>query len=227
MDIFVKSLSMHFNDASRKINLFSNLNFHIKSAERVAIVGSSGVGKTTLLYILGGLELPRTGDVLIGETNITKLQRENKDISSFRGNNISYVFQFHQLLAEFNAIENVSMPLLINGVNKDEAFFRAEELLKKVGLGHRLAHRPGMLSGGEQQRVALARALVQKPGVILADEPTGNLDPAISSDITSLLLEIQSSEAITLVVVTHSNTLANRIGKVMKLTQSGIEEIKE
>ncbi len=213
---------MHFKDADRVINLFDGLDFFVPSGERRAIVGSSGVGKTTLLYILGGLELPVNGEVLIGDTNLTECLRRGEDLADFRGKHISYVFQFHQLLAEFSALENIAMPLLIQGINRDEALDRAEVLLKRVGLIDRLAHRPGMLSGGEQQRVALARALASKPGVILGDEPTGNLDPAISSDITDLLLEIQEEEGITLIVVTHSMTLAERIGSVVELTKNGI-----
>jgi lipoprotein-releasing system ATP-binding protein len=222
MDVTVKNLSMQFNDAGRVIKLFDELDFSIPSGERRAIIGSSGVGKTTLLYLLGGLELPVSGDVLIGDTNITQMQRDDLDTAGFRGKHISFVFQFHQLLPEFDAIENAAMPLLVQGVEREEALDRGEKLLRRVGLSERLSHRPGMLSGGEQQRVALARALAARPGVILADEPTGNLDPTISADITDLLLEIQQEEGITLVVVTHSITLAERIGNVMELTSSGM-----
>lgn len=224
MDVFGKQLTMQFKDAGRVIKVFENLDFHIPSGERRAIVGASGVGKTTLLYILGGLETPTSGDVLIGDTAITKLQRDGVDIAQFRGRTIGFVFQFHQLLPEFDAVENVAMPLLISGIGKEEARARAESLLERVGLGHRMSHRPGALSGGEQQRVALARALVSRPGLILADEPTGNLDPAISDEITTLLLEMQETEGSTLVIVTHSYALAERVGHIWELTPRGVVE---
>ena len=224
MEVVAKDLSMRFNDAGRIIDVFQGLNLHIKSGETVAILGASGVGKTTLLYLLGALETPTTGDILLGGINITELQRKRKDISEIRGKSIGFVFQFHQLLPEFDALENVALPLLVNGKSKDEAYGRAEQILTRVGLKERLTHRPGALSGGEQQRVALARALAPKPGLILADEPTGNLDRKIGAQITDLMLELQHEEGNSLVVVTHAIDLAERLGRIMELTPQGIIE---
>lgn len=224
MDVVAKNLSMKFNDAGRIIEVFSNLNIQIHSGETLAILGASGVGKTTLLYLLGTLEAPTDGEILLGGVNITDLQKKRKDLSNFRGKYIGFVFQFHQLLAEFDALENVAMPLLIQGVKREEAYARAESLLKRVGLGERISHRPGALSGGEQQRVALARALAPKPGILLADEPTGNLDHKISSQITDLMLEMQAEEGSSLIVVTHSHEVAKKLGRVVELTPQGIVE---
>ena len=221
MQITAKDLTMQFDDAGRVVEVFNSLSLEIKSGTSVAITGESGVGKTTLLYILGALETPISGEVWIGESCLTA--RDKKlDIAAFRGQNIGFVFQFHYLFQEFNALENVAMPLLIQGAARGQAMNRAESLLKRVGLGHRLTHRPGALSGGEQQRVAIARALVTKPGVILADEPTGNLDLKTGGEITKLLLEMQQEEGVTLAVVTHSPDVAGAMSRVVELTPQGI-----
>ena len=217
MEIQTKNLGMCFYDGGRTIEIFKNLNFTIPSQESVAILGASGSGKTTLLYILGGLEEPTTGEVHIGGVNITGMQKQKTDLFEVRRKSVGFVFQFHQLLQEFNALENVAMPLLIQGSNKAEAIAKAEVLLKRVGLEDRLTHRPGMLSGGEQQRVALARAMVAGPGVILADEPTGNLDRKNSEEVTELLLELQKEKGSSLVVVTHSLEVAGKMGRIFEL----------
>lgn len=225
MDVEARNISMRFNDAGRIIEVFQDLTFSVKSGETLAILGASGVGKTTLLYVLGALEAPTGGEVLLGGVNITTMQKRRHDLSQIRGKSIGFVFQFHQLLPEFDALENVAMPLLILGEKRNAAVERARYLLKRVGLSERENHRPGALSGGEQQRVALARALAAKPGIILADEPTGNLDRKISNQITDLLLEMQQEEGSSLIVVTHSHDVAKKLGHVVELTAQGIVEV--
>lgn len=215
---------MQYNDAGRVIEVFRDLDLDIASGTSIAIVGESGVGKTTLLYILGGLEQAVSGEVVLGDASLTEMVRKKKDAAAFRGRNIGFVFQFHQLLAEFDAVENVAMPLLIAGKSQGESRKRATELLERVGLGHRLSHRPGALSGGEQQRVAIARALAGRPGIILADEPTGNLDYRTGDEITKLLLELHREEGTTLVVATHSLELARKMNQVLELTPTGMRE---
>ena len=226
MRVELRNLSMRFNDAGGVVEVFRDLNLVLESGSSVAIVGESGVGKTTLLYLLGLLESPHSGDVLYDDVAASRLWAKNGELAEFRGSRLGFVFQFHQLLAEFDAVENVAMPLLIRGMPSREANERARQLLQRVGLGHRLTHRPGMLSGGEQQRVALARALSGKPGLILADEPTGNLDPKTSEEVVTLLRELQRAEGATLVVVTHSRELAHSLDRVLELTPDGIVERK-
>lgn len=224
MRVQAQKLCMQYNDAGRVIEVFRDLDLDIASGTSIAIVGESGVGKTTLLYILGGLEQAVSGEVVLGDASLTEMVRKKKDAAAFRGRNIGFVFQFHQLLAEFDAVENVAMPLLIAGKSQGESRKRATELLERVGLGHRLSHRPGALSGGEQQRVAIARALAGRPGIILADEPTGNLDYRTGDEITKLLLELHREEGTTLVVATHSLELARKMNQVLELTPTGMRE---
>jgi lipoprotein-releasing system ATP-binding protein len=221
---------MSFHDGEEDIRIFDDLSFSINSGSSVAIVGESGVGKTTLLYILGGLEQPSSGEVLFSgdeEVSLSKLWRQGDQLSSFRGDKIGFVFQFHNLLPEFSALENVAIPLRVARVSKDEAEERANYLLKRVGLSHRTSHRPGALSGGEQQRVAIARALSRSPKMVLADEPTGNLDQKNSSQVRELLLEVQKEQGLTLVVVTHSREFAGRMERILEITAGGIEEIRQ
>lgn len=222
MKVEVKNLSMSFDDAGRRIELFRDLNLEVLSGSSLAVVGQSGVGKTTLLYLLGALEKPKGGDIFIDGIPYSKYREQDKDMSFFRGRSVGFIFQFHHLLSEFDAVENVAMPLIIQGVSLREASDRARALLNRVGLGERLTHRPGMLSGGEQQRVAIARALVANPGLILADEPTGNLDQITGESIKSLLLELQAEKKLTLIVVTHSHSLASCMERVVELTPAGI-----
>lgn len=226
MHVHVENLSMSFDDAGRKVGLFEDLTFDVEEGSSLAIMGQSGVGKTTLLYILGGLEVPAAGDVIVGEHSYQKLRQSGQDLAEFRARNVGFVFQFHNLLPEFDAVENVAMPLLIQGQSKPKARARAEELLKRVGLSHRLTHRPGALSGGEQQRVAVARALSGRPGVILADEPTGNLDQRTGSEVKQLLLELQAEEKMTMILVTHSPELAKSMNRAVELTPQGMKEWK-
>lgn len=224
MKVEARNLKMQFNDAGRVIELFHDLSFEVPSGQSLAIMGQSGVGKTTLLYILGALEFPVSGDVALDGTTYSAIRKSGKDVSLFRGEHVGFIFQFHNLLPEFDAVENVAMPLLIRGENPGTARERATELLKRLGLQDRLLHRPGMLSGGEQQRVAIARALAGRPGVILADEPTGNLDQHTGGEVRKLLLELQTEEKITLILVTHSPDLASSMDRVVELTPHGIME---
>ncbi len=227
MKVATENLTMHFSEAGRIVKLFENLTFEVESGTSLAIMGQSGVGKTTLLYLLAALEEPIAGDIFVGEASISAMRREKKDLAAFRGANIGFVFQFHNLLPEFSALENVALPLLIRGEVREDAYGRAERLLKRVGLAERIYHRPGTLSGGEQQRVAVARALAGNPGVILADEPTGNLDQRTGAEVKDLLLELQAEEKTTLILVTHSPELARSMNRVMELTAQGMRDWKE
>ncbi len=183
--------------------------------ERASIVGASGVGKTTFLHVLGTLDRPTSGKVLYQGKDIYTLNE--KDLAQFRNREIGFVFQFHHLLPEFNALENTMMPCLIQGTSKGEAASRAEAILTLVGLKERLVHKPGELSGGEQQRVAVARALVLEPKVLLADEPTGNLDTRTGESVFDLLLELNRIKDVTLVVVTHNLKLAEKFSRQIQL----------
>ena len=183
--------------------------------ERASVVGASGVGKTTLLHVLGTLDRPTSGKVFYQEKDIYALNE--KDLAQFRNREIGFVFQFHHLLPEFNALENTMMPCLIKGIPGGEAASRAEAILALVGLKERLTHKPGELSGGEQQRVAVARALVLEPKVLLADEPTGNLDTRTGEAVFDLLLELNRIKGVTLIVVTHNLKLAEKLSRQIQL----------
>lgn len=183
-------------------------------------MGPSGVGKSTLLYMLGALDRPTSGNVFYQGTDIFSLNDDA--LADFRNRTIGFVFQFHHLLSEFTAIENVMMPLLLAGVHRREAYERAERLLQEVGLYERLTHKPGQLSGGEQQRVAVARALILNPRVVLADEPTGNLDTQTGDELFRLLIDINRKKEVTFVVVTHNEDLALRCKRVIKMLDGRI-----
>jgi lipoprotein-releasing system ATP-binding protein len=226
MDVTASNLTMQYHDGDRTVEVFRGLDWKFPSGTSTAIVGESGVGKTTLLLLLGGLEKPVEGKVLVGGTDLTALQRSNQDSARFRGASIGFVFQFHHLLPEFDAVENVALPLIIAGKPRAQADEAAERLLTRVGLKHRLRHRPGQLSGGEQQRVAIARALVAEPGVVLADEPTGNLDLKTGGEVTKSLLELQKELKQTLIVVTHSLEVASQMDHVIELTPQGLRQKK-
>ena len=195
--------------------VLKGVNLHIKKGEFVSIIGSSGAGKTTLLQILGTLENPTNGEVIIDGTNITELN--DKDLSNFRNENIGFVFQFHNLLAEFTALENVCLPAFIAGKEKRETQEKATELLKLLKIDHRSSHKPNELSGGEQQRVAVARALINSPSIILADEPSGNLDSENAISLHNLLLKLNQEMKQTIVVVTHNNQLANITNRKLEI----------
>jgi len=197
------------------VEVLRGVDLTFSRGEKAAIVGASGVGKTTLLHILGTLDRPTTGKVLYEGKDIYTLNE--KDLALFRNREIGFVFQFHHLLPEFSALENTSMPCLIQGNTKREAVSRAEAILTLVGLKERLSHKPGELSGGEQQRVAVARALVLEPKVLLADEPTGNLDTKTGESVFDLLQELNQIRGVTLIVVTHNLKLAEKLSRQIQL----------
>jgi len=217
--IKLKAVSKEYSDADQRLCVLDNVSFDFPPGKSVAIIGRSGVGKSTMLHILGGLDDPTSGSVFINDQNISKL--DNEALSSFRGQNLGFVFQFHHLLPEFSALENVSMPLVIAGQSDPEAESRSKQILERVGLSARLAHRPSQLSGGEQQRVAIARAVVNNPRVILADEPTGNLDLENAKLVQELLLSIQRELENNLIIVTHSRELASNMDLVLEMVPGG------
>jgi lipoprotein-releasing system ATP-binding protein len=205
------------------LKIFADMSFEVAKGERLALIGESGAGKSTLLHLLGGLDAPSAGEIRYGETDITKL--DAAAAAEFRNRQIGFVWQNQSLLPEFTAEENVMFPLLIRGEDREVARERAQEMLTKVGLAARGHHRAGELSGGEQQRVALARALAGKPSVLLADEPTGNLDESTAGQILDLLEGLHTSYQLTSVIVTHSPALARRCDRTLRLSRGGIYEL--
>lgn len=210
-----------FDDGPRSVCVLSDISLEVDSGETVSIVGESGVGKSTLLHVLGGLERPTSGTVRVGDVDLA--EQSDKDLARFRNTSIGFVFQFHHLMPDFTALENVMMPILISGAHPKEAAGPAAAVLERVGLADRLEHRPGELSGGEQQRVAVARAVVHQPDLVLADEPTGNLDPGTAVEIEQLLVELNREAGTTCVVVTHSDRLAGAMDRHLRLTHGHIE----
>jgi lipoprotein-releasing system ATP-binding protein len=213
--IQVQQLYKSFGNGAKQVDVLKGIDLTFNQGERAAIVGVSGVGKTTLLHILGTLDRPTAGKVLYRGKDIFTLNE--RELALFRNREIGFVFQFHHLLPEFNALENTMMPCLIQGISKKEAAFRAETILSLVGLKERLSHKPGELSGGEQQRVAVARALVLEPKVLLADELTGNLDTKTGESVFHLLQELNQTKGITLIVVTHNLKLASQLPRQIHL----------
>jgi lipoprotein-releasing system ATP-binding protein len=209
------ALSKIYAGRAEQVVVFRDLNLEVARGEMIAVVGASGAGKSTLLHLLGGLDRPTSGSVKIGEFDITK--SAELDLARFRNRQIGFVFQYHHLLPEFSATENVMMPLLISGTAKREAAARARDLLKRVGLSRRADHRPGELSGGEQQRVALARAIVNSPDLLLADEPTGNLDQRTGDEVHALIGQLQSEDQMTAIIVTHNERLAATCNRALRL----------
>jgi len=197
------------------LTVLRDLDLSVDKGEMLAIMGASGVGKSTLLHILGGLDRANQGDVTVGGTNLTSLP--DAGVVAFRNRHVGFVFQFHHLLPEFSAVENVEMPMRIARIPVAEARPRAEELLQRVGLAERTTHRPGMLSGGEQQRVAVARALIMRPALLLADEPTGDLDEQTAESLHGLLREMHSAYGLTSVIATHNPRLAEACDRVLRL----------
>lgn len=213
--IQVQQLFKSYGNEAKRVEVLKGVNLTFSKGERAAIVGASGVGKTTLLHILGTLDRPTSGKVIYEGKDIFALNE--KELSLFRNREIGFVFQFHHLLPEFNALENTMIPCLIQGIPKKEAAFRAEGILASVGLKDRLSHKPGELSGGEQQRVAVARALVLEPKLLLADEPTGNLDTKTGGAVFDLLQKLNEVKGITLIVVTHNLKLADQLPRQIQL----------
>jgi lipoprotein-releasing system ATP-binding protein len=201
------------------LTVIDNLTFTFPDKGSVAIIGRSGTGKSTLMHLLGALDSPTSGCVKYGGAIISAMSSDER--AAFRAKNIGFIFQFHHLLPEFNALENVSLPLIMSGIGETEALERSGALLDKVGLAARKAHLPSQLSGGEQQRVAIARALVARPAVVLADEPTGNLDLTTASEIQRLLLEINREQGSTLIIVTHNHELARSLDMVVEMHPGG------
>ena len=219
MRIEVEKLTKRYRDADRDLTVIDNLSFSFPDKGSVAIIGRSGTGKSTLMHLLGALDIPTSGCVKYGGVNISALSSDER--ATFRAKNIGFIFQFHHLLPEFSALENVALPLVMAGVSDAEAADRAAALLTKVGLALRVSHLPSQLSGGEQQRVAIARALVARPAVVLADEPTGNLDIATASEVQQLLLEINREQGSTLIIVTHNHDLARSLDMVVEMHPGG------
>ncbi|UCG38683.1 MAG: ABC transporter ATP-binding protein [bacterium] len=203
-----RGLTKSFSKGGREIHVLRGLDLTLDAGEIVAILGASGAGKSTLLHLAGGLDVPTSGMVSYGDREIFLLGEE--DLAAFRNRRIGFVFQMHYLLSEFNCLENVMMPGIIAGFDRDEVRARAEGLLRQVGLSERMDHRPGELSGGEQQRAAVARALVNEPSVVLADEPTGNLDSGTAASVRDLFLELNRSRSTTFLVATHNRELASK-----------------
>lgn len=211
-----------FREGTSTLEVLRGVNFVVNAAERVAIIGSSGSGKTTLLQIMGGLDEPNEGEVLVDGKTMQRSSEASK--GELRNRYIGFVYQFHHLLAEFSAEENVAMPLLIRRESKAAALSQARELLGRVGLGERLRHKPGELSGGERQRAAVARALITRPQLVLADEPTGNLDSGNGEHVLRLMLELNQELNTSLVIVTHDLSIAKRMDRILVLEDGALRE---
>jgi len=224
-EIAIRTIDLHKSYLSGPVELtvLKNVNITIETGEIISIIGASGVGKSTLLNLMGALDRPTSGTVMYDDRDIFELTE--KELARFRNKEMGFIFQFHHLMPEFTAAENVMMPALISGEKKDEAQRRANELLKSVGLAGREHHRPGEMSGGEQQRVAVARALVNSPRVVLADEPTGNLDRETSEEVHNLLWELNQKINQTFVIATHNEHLAQKSDRIIRLADAGTEVV--
>jgi lipoprotein-releasing system ATP-binding protein len=218
--IAVAGLCKRFETAEGTLEVLRGIDLEVRAGERIAIVGASGAGKSTFMHLLGGLDRPSAGTVRFEGEEI--FCYSSAQLDAFRNRTVGFVFQFHQLLPEFTALENVMLPARIGRLPISESRERAERLLHAVGLGHRLSHKPGQLSGGEQQRVAIARALVMGPRLLLADEPTGNLDSVTSGEILALLDRLHAECNLTLIVVTHSEMLAARMDRIVRMSDGSV-----
>ncbi len=213
--ITVEGLYKSYGADASRVDVLKDVSLSVEKGERLAVVGASGAGKTTLMHILGVLDRPSSGSVRVDGEDVFAL--DGAALDRFRNRTVGFVFQFNQLLPEFSALENVMMPALIARLPEAESISRAESVLAEVGLSHRLTHKPGQLSGGEQQRVAIARALVMQPKILLADEPTGNLDSRTTENIYAVFQRLHEARDLTMIIVTHSEQLAERMDRIVRM----------
>ena len=216
-----QQLGMTYTEGPNDVEVLRDVNLQIETGERIAIVGASGSGKSTLLHLLGGLDVPTSGSIWIDGKEMSGVSDKERGV--IRNQYLGFVYQFHHLLPEFTAVENVAMPLLIRGVKDSSAKAKASDILSDMGLGHRLEHRPVELSGGERQRAAIARALVTEPSVVLADEPTGNLDENTAQTVFEMMLDLNQRIGTALVMVSHDMSLANKMDTVYRLEVGGLK----
>lgn len=217
-----ENISKLYDEGEQKVQVLNNVSFSMNEGELIAIIGSSGSGKSTLLHTLGGLDQPSSGEVWIRGQSLQQLSSDK--LALLRNQNLGFIYQFHHLMADFSALENVMMPMLIGKENRTEAAHRAEKILQAVGLAHRIAHRPSALSGGERQRVAIARALVNNPALVLADEPTGNLDQKTTESIFELIQQLNQEQNIAFLLVTHDLNLANKLSRNLVMRDGVLSE---
>lgn len=215
-----RGLGRSYDDGGRVVRVLDGVELSLQPGEKIAVVGASGSGKSTLLNLLGGLDRPSAGQVLLAGQDLAALSE--RELCDMRNRRLGFVYQFHHLLPEFDARENVAMPLLIGGLAREDSLARADAMLARVGMEHRLTHRPGQLSGGERQRVAIARALVTSPDCVLMDEPTGNLDPASADQVLALIDELGATSS-AFVVVTHDPGIAAHMHRTLELVEGRLE----